>query len=68
MAVITTSLPRNFYINGRRVPDPNPDFSVDEVQNFLSGTNPELNNASYTSQATASEVKVTFTTSVGHKG
>ncbi len=64
----TISLPRNFYVNGRRIADPNPDLPIDEVRTFLSGTYPELNNSSYTQESTQAEIKVTFSSSVGHKG
>jgi len=43
-------------------------MSVEEVRTFYTGTYPELNNSSYTEALTDTEQKVTFTSSVGHKG
>ena len=68
MAVKTTTLRRNFYLNGRRIADPNPDLSIDGVRQFYVDTYPELNNASFTEEVTPTEHKVVFSAAVGHKG
>lgn len=68
MAVKISSLRRSFYLNGSQIADPNPNMSIDEVRTFYTGTYPELNNSSYTEETTTTEQKVTFISSVGHKG
>lgn len=48
MALEVTNLKRNFSFkkNGKQVdlPDPNPEFSPEEVMKFYAGTHPELTN------------------------
>jgi PRTRC genetic system protein C len=61
-------LPREFYLDGRKIADPNPEFSIDKVRAFYQGTYPSLNNASYQEEITSKAHKVTFTTAVGTKG
>ncbi len=68
MALKIKSLPRNFYLNGHRIADPNPDLSSEDVRVFYTGTYPELNNSSFEEENTSTELKVTFTSAVGHKG
>jgi PRTRC genetic system protein C len=68
VAVKISSLQRSFYLNGSHIADPNPNMSIEEVRTFYTGTYPELNNSSYTEELTATEQKITFTSSVGHKG
>jgi PRTRC genetic system protein C len=63
-----SSLPRNFYLSGRRIADPNPSLSIEEVRTFYTGTYPELNNSTFTEETTATEHKVIFSSSVGTKG
>ena len=68
MALKTVSLPRNFYLDGRKLPSPDESFSIEEVRNHYAGIHPELNNSSYTEEITETEHKVTFAAAVGHKG
>lgn len=68
MAIKLNSLQRSFYLGGRRIADPNPTLSIEEVRVFYTGTYPELNNSTFTEETTDTEHKVTFSTSVGHKG
>jgi PRTRC genetic system protein C len=68
MAIKIGSLPRNFYLNGHRIADPNPNLSIEEVRAFHTGTYPELNNSTFTEETTSTEHKVVFSSSVGHKG
>jgi PRTRC genetic system protein C len=68
VAVKISSLQRSFYLNGSRIADPNPNLSIEEVRTLFTGTYPELNNSTYTEDVTATEHKVTFSSSVGHKG
>ncbi len=68
MAVTITPLPREFYLDGRKIADPNPALSIEQVRTFYQATYPALNNASFTEETTARARKVTFTTAVGSKG
>ena len=44
MAVIT-ALKRVFVVDGTRIDDPNPSWTIDEVRKFLMAEYPELTNA-----------------------
>ncbi len=68
MALKTISLPRSYYLDGRRLADPNPEFSVEEVRAHYAGIYPSLNNSTYEEELTDTERKITFSTSIGHKG
>ena len=68
MALTTTTLPREFILDGRKLADPNPAMSVDEVRMHYTGIYPALNNSSYEEQLTERARTITFTTSIGHKG
>jgi PRTRC genetic system protein C len=68
MALKTVALPRTFYSSGRKLADPNPVLSIEEVRTHYAGIYPELNNASFEEEITGTEHKVTFSGSVGHKG
>ena len=68
MPLKTTTLQREFLLDGRRLADPNPDLSVEEVRTHYSGIYPALNNASYQQEVTGHAIKVTFTTAIGSKG
>ena len=47
MALKIRTLQRDFFLDGRRIVDPNPALSIDEVRAHYAGTYPALNNASY---------------------
>ena len=68
MALKTIALPRTFYSSGRKLADPNPALSIEEVRTHYAGIYPELNNASFEVEVTGTEHKVTFSGAVGHKG
>ncbi len=68
MALTTSPLPREFILDGRKLADPNPALSIEEVRTYYSGIYPALNNASYEEQLSDRARTITFTTSVGHKG
>ena len=68
MALKTISLQRSFYLEGRRFADPNPSYTIEEVRAHYAGIHPELNNSTYTEEITDKEHKITFSTSIGHKG
>ena len=68
MALTTTSLPREFSLDGRKLADPNPALSIEEVRTHYTGIYPALNNSSYEEEITGKARVIRFTTSVGHKG
>ena len=68
MALKTTTLPREFILDGRKLADPNPAMSIDEVRTHYTGIYPALNNSSYEEQLTERARTITFTTSIGQKG
>ena len=68
MALKTVALPREFILDGRKLADPNPALSIDEVRTHYSGIYPPLNNSSYEEQLTDKARTITFSTSVWHKG
>jgi PRTRC genetic system protein C len=68
MALKTVSLPRNYYLDGRRLAEPDASFSIEEMRAHYAGIYPELNNSTYTEEITDKEHKITFSTSIGHKG
>lgn len=69
MALRATRLPREFYFDGgRRLADPDPSLSIDEVRAHYVGVHPGLNNASYEEEITDTAHKVRFTSAVGTKG
>jgi PRTRC genetic system protein C len=40
----TSSLPREFVFNGARIPDPDPQMSIDQVRDLLTPSYPEICN------------------------
>lgn len=68
MALTTLALPREFSLDGRKLADPNPALSIEEVRAHYTGIFPALNNASYEEQLTDTAFAIRFVTSVGHKG
>ena len=68
MALKTVTLPREFILDGRKLADPDPAISIEEVRIHYSGIYPALNNSSYEEQLTDRARLISFTTSIGHKG
>lgn len=68
MALMTVSMPREFILDGRKLADPDPALSIEEVRTHYTGIYPALNNSSYEEQLTDTARRITFSTSVGHKG
>lgn len=68
MALSLKPMHREFLLDGRKVADPDPNLSIDEVRSFLSGTYAELNNASYDEEVHGATRRITFRTAVGTKG
>ena len=68
MALKTVTLLREFVLDGRKLADPNPALSIEEVRAHYTGIYPALNNAAFEEQLTDRAQTITFTTSIGHKG
>jgi PRTRC genetic system protein C len=62
-------LPREFYYQGSRIPDPNPQMSVDEVRELLTPSYPEIATATVTGpEDTGTVLRYTFARAIGSKG
>lgn len=62
-------LQRLFTYNGATLPDPNPDFTVEQVRDLWVGTYPELATAAVEGpHPTERGMEYTFTRAVGAKG
>ena len=62
-------LQREFVFNGITLPDPNPDFTVEQVRDVFVSAYPELATAAVEGPDTTGDtLKYTFTASVGVKG
>lgn len=63
------TLTREFAYNGVKLPDPNPDLSVEEVRDMYVATYPELATAAVEGPSpVAGKMQYTFTRAVGVKG
>jgi PRTRC genetic system protein C len=64
-----TSLEREFVFDGRTLPDPNPNMSVEQVRDMYIPTHPEITTASVTGPETIDgKLRYTFSRVIGHKG
>jgi PRTRC genetic system protein C len=62
-------LPREFYLNGTRIPDPSPQMSVEQVRDLLTPTYPEIATATLTGpEDTGATLRYTFSRAIGSKG
>ena len=62
-------LPREFYYQGSRIPDPNPKMSVDEVRELLTPAYPEIATATLAGpEDTGTALRYTFARAIGSKG
>jgi PRTRC genetic system protein C len=62
-------LPREFYLNGTRIPDPSPQMSVEQVRDLLTPTYPEIATATLTGpEDTGTTLRYTFSRAIGSKG
>ena len=67
--VKVTSLPREFYFNGSRIPDPDPGMSVEQVREMITPRFPELATAAVNGpEDTGTAQRYTFVRSIGEKG
>jgi PRTRC genetic system protein C len=65
----TEALLREFHYNGIRIPDPGPDFTVEQVRDLLTPQYPEIATASVSGpEATGAALRYTFSRAIGTKG
>ena len=69
MALTVTKMIRVFQFNGIRLPDPNPEMSVDNVKALYSAQYPELTTAVVNGpEAVGDKLRYTFDRAIGSKG
>lgn len=60
---------REFVFDGRTLPDPNPDFSVEQVREMYIPAHPEITTATVTGpEAVDGKMRYTFSRAIGAKG
>ena len=65
----TTLLPREFVYNGAKIPDPNPEMTVEQVRDLLTAAYPEIATAAVAGPEDAGRcLRYTFTRAIGSKG
>jgi PRTRC genetic system protein C len=69
MSIKVTKLEREFVFDGRSLPDPNPNMSVEQVREMYISTHPEITTATVTGpEAIDGRLRYTFSRVIGHKG
>ena len=69
MAIRIERLERLFLFNGVKLPDPNPDFTVEQVRDMYVTTYPELATAALEGPTPVNgSMQYTFTRAIGAKG
>ena len=69
MALTVTTMSRLFVFNGIRLPDPNPEMSVEEVKALYAAQYPELATAAVNGpEAVGDKMRYTFERAIGSKG
>jgi PRTRC genetic system protein C len=69
MALTVTKMSRVFQFQGIRLPDPNPEMSVDEVKALYAAQYPELATAVVNGpEAAGDKMQYTFERAIGSKG
>jgi PRTRC genetic system protein C len=69
MAMTIERLERLFVFNGVKLPDPNPDFTVEQVRNMYVNTYPELATAAVEGPTPVNgAMQYTFVRAIGAKG
>jgi PRTRC genetic system protein C len=63
------ALQREFFYNGTRIPDPAPNFTVEQVRELLTLSHPEIATATLAGpEDTGSALRYTFSRAIGSKG
>lgn len=69
MAIKIVPMSRVFVFNGAKLPDPNPNMSVEDVRAFYAAQYPELATAALNGpEAVADKMRYTFERAIGSKG
>ena len=69
MPITVQKLDRTFLFNGAKLPDPNPEFSVEQVHDMYVNTYPELATAAFEGPTPVNgAMQYVFTPAVGAKG
>jgi PRTRC genetic system protein C len=69
MSVSVSTLEREFVFDGSRLPDPNPNLSVEQVREIYIPAHPEITTATVTGpEPVDGKLRYTFTRAIGHKG
>ena len=64
-----TTAEREFVFDGRALPDPNPDFSVEQVREMYISAHPEITTATVTGpEPVDGKMRYTFSRAIGAKG
>ena len=64
-----STLPREFVFNGSRIPDPDPQMSIDQVRDLLTPSYPEIATATMTGpEDTGTSLRYSFSRAIGSKG
>jgi PRTRC genetic system protein C len=65
----TSTLHREFVLNGARIPDPDPQMSIDQVRDLLTPSYPEIATATMTGpEDTGTSLRYSFSGAIGSKG
>ena len=65
----TSTLPREFVLNGARIPDPDPQMSVEQVRELITPSYPEIATATMTGpEDTGTSLRYSFYRAIGSKG
>ena len=69
MALQASTLPREFFYNGSRIPDPDPKMEIEQVRELLTPSYPEIATATMTGpEDTGTALRYTFSRAIGSKG
>ena len=64
----TSALPREFVFNGSRIPDPDPQMSIDQVRDLLTPSYPGIATATMTGpEDTGTSLRYSFSRAIGSK-
>jgi PRTRC genetic system protein C len=69
MALQASVLPREFFYNGSRIPDPDPKMEIERVRELLTPSYPEIATAIMTGpEDTGTALRYNFSRAIGSKG
>ena len=69
MSVKVSTLEREFVFDGRRLPDPNPNMSVEQVREMYIPAHPEITTANVAGpEPLNGKMRYTFSRAIGAKG